>query len=78
MIRLATYINRANSPKTTIETPEKWKMPAGKEIDIKETDADLEQYGLINNLISGNEVNTTFDFISSTSRVPWQLWVWQS
>ena len=63
MIRLATYINRANSPKTTTETPEKWKMPAGKEIDIKETDADSEQYGLINNSISGNSVNTTFDFI---------------
>ena len=63
MIRLATYIDRANFLKTTTGTPEKWKMPTGKEINIKETDADSQQYGLINNSISGNSVETTFDFI---------------
>ena len=63
MIRLATYINRAKPPKTTTEIHEKWRMPAGKEIDITETDADSEQYGLINNSISGNSVYNTFDFI---------------
>ena len=63
MIRLATYINRADFPKTTTANHEKLKMPNGKEINIKETDADSNQYGLINNTISGNSVSTTFDFI---------------
>ena len=63
MINLATYIDRADFLKTTTETPRKWKMPNGKDINIKETDADSQQKGLINNLISGNSVETTIDFI---------------
>ena len=63
MMHLATYIDRADFRKTTTETPRKWKMPNGKDINIKETDADSQQNGLINNSISGNSVETTIDFI---------------
>ena len=38
-------------------------MPSGKDINIKETDADSKQNGIINNSISGNSVETTMDFI---------------
>ena len=61
MIRLATFIDRTNSKKTTTGTP-RTIMPA-KKIDITETDAESDQYGLINNSISGNQVYTTSDFI---------------
>ena len=63
MNSLATYINRINSQKTITETPRRLIMPKGKEIDITETDAESDQYGLINNSISGNQMYTTFDFI---------------
>ena len=63
MINLATYIDRAYFLKTATGTPRKWKMPNGKDINIKETDADSQQNGLINNLISGNSIETTIDFI---------------
>ena len=63
MNSLATYINRADSKKTTTEPPRILKMPRGKDIEITETEAKSDQYGLINNSISGNTMNTTFDFI---------------
>ena len=62
-INLATYIDRADFLKTTTEKPRKWNMPNGKDINIKETNADSQQNGLINNSISGNSVETTIDFI---------------
>ena len=63
MNSLATYINRISSKKTTTDTPRRLIMPKGKDIEITETDADSDQYGLINNSISGNQMYTTFDFI---------------
>ena len=63
MNSLATYINRADSKKTTTEPPRILKMPHGKDIEITETEAKSDQYGLINNSISGNQMYTTFDFI---------------
>ena len=63
MNSLATYINRISSKKTITETPRRLIMPKGKDIEITETDADSDQYGLINNSISGNQMYTTFDFI---------------
>ena len=63
MNSLATYINRAESRKTTTEPPRILRMPRGQDIKISETEAKSDQYGLINNSVSGNTLNTTFDFI---------------
>ena len=62
-INLATYIDRAKFLTTTTAKPKEWRMPNEKEINIKETDADSQQNGLINNSISGNSVEKNIDFI---------------
>ena len=63
MNSLATFLNRADFKKTTTKTPGLPKMPRGKDIEISETEAQADQYGLINNAVSGNTLNTTVDFI---------------
>ena len=63
MNSLATFLNRAEFKKTTTTIPGLLKMPHGQDIEISETEAQADQYGLINNAISGNTLNTTVDFI---------------
>ena len=63
MNSLATFLNRADFKKTTTKIPGLLKMPHGQDIEISETEAQADQYGLINNAISGNTLNTTVDFI---------------
>ena len=38
------------------------KMPRGQNIEMAETEAQADQYGLVNNAVSGNTLNTTVDF----------------
>ena len=61
MIRLATFIKR-DFEKTTPSTTRKLKMPNGQINKLAETDADSDQYGVLNTAISGNSFETTVDF----------------
>ena len=61
MIRLATFIKR-DFEKTTPSTTRKLKMPNGQINKLAETDAESDQYGVLNTAISGNSFETTVDF----------------
>ena len=62
MIRLATFIKRTDFEKTTPRITGQLKMPQGQNIKMAETDADSDQYGLVNTAVSGNTFETTVDF----------------
>ena len=62
MIRLATFLKRTDFEKTTPRITGQSKMPHGQNIKMAETDAQADQYGLVNNAVSGNTFETTVDF----------------
>ena len=61
MIRLATFLKR-DSEKTTPSITKKLKMPNGQNIKLAETDANSDQYGVVNTAVSGNSFETTVEF----------------
>ena len=62
MIRLATFLKRTDFEKTTPRITGKLKMPNGQNIKMAETDAQADQYGLVNTAVSGNTFDTTVEF----------------
>ena len=62
MIRLATFLKRTDFEKTTPSITGKLKMPNGQNIKLAETDAQADQYGVVNTAVSGNSFETTVDF----------------
>ena len=62
MIRLATFLKRTDFEKTTPKITGQLKMPQGQNIKMAETEAQADQYGLVNNAVSGNTFETTVDF----------------
>ena len=62
MIRLATFLKRTDFEKTTPSITGKLKMPNGQNIKMAETDAQADQYGLVNTAVSGNTFKTTVEF----------------
>ena len=62
MIRLATFLKRTDFEKTTPSITGKLKMPNGQNIKLAETDAQADQYGLVNTAVSGNTFETTVEF----------------
>ena len=62
-VNIASFIDRTDIKKTKPAQHKELKMPTGKDINIREVDADSQQNGVINNEISGNYIEQTFDFI---------------
>ena len=62
-LNIASFIDRTDFKKTKPAHHKELKMPRGKDINIKEVEEDSQQNGVINNEISGNSVEQTFEFL---------------
>ena len=62
-LSISSFIDRTDFKKTKPAHHKELKMPAEKDINIKQVEAKSQQNGVINNEISGNSVEQTFEFL---------------